>query len=163
MTDHAYFDTPGRGIGGHPFDYDFLVLKRQKGHRPPSADAWQSGVLGNMSGTGGGVGLIWERWCSHFGCLITTSGFKKRLGISYLLVSEHLQNVFRKVVFDFSVPGHRLRHFCFWVLVPIVVASVSNKKTSNLLQSPDQLLSSHATSRSALLRTLGMEPLVSSL
>ena len=85
---------------------------------------------------------------------------KAPLGI---VIAEQLDNVLRQPFFDLVMSGHRLRDFGLRVLIPIMLAAMSNKNTAYAFKLFYQLSSFHAISSSATLKTFGIVPLLNSL
>ncbi|WP_422678751.1 hypothetical protein [Chlorogloeopsis fritschii] len=79
------------------------------------------------------------------------------------LVTKHFDDMFGKLFLNFSMPWNRLRYFCFRILIPVMLTTMTNEYTSHLFEVFDQISSFHDTSSSATFRTLGIVPLVSSL
>jgi hypothetical protein len=80
-----------------------------------------------------------------------------------IVITEHLDNVPCKSVLDLSMPWHRLSNFGFRVLIPVMFATVTDENTTHVLKPFYQFAPFHDISRSATLRTFGIEPLVNSL
>ncbi len=80
-----------------------------------------------------------------------------------IVITEHLDNVLCKSVLDLSMPWHRLSNFGFRVLIPVMFTTVTDENTTHVLKPFYQFAPFHDISRSATLRTFGIEPLVNSL
>jgi hypothetical protein len=66
----------------------------------------------------------------HLPC-ITQSGATPQLGI---IVTKHLNDVFRQVFINFSMSRDGLRYFGSWILIPIMVATVADKDAAHILK-----------------------------
>ena len=77
-------------------------------------------------------------------------------------ILQHLNDMSGQVLFDFSMSRNGLGHPRLWILIPVVPCSVAYEYAPHVRQPPDQVPTFHGTSNSAILRTQGMVPLVSS-
>jgi hypothetical protein len=69
----------------------------------------------------------------------------------------------RQPVFNLTMSGNGLRNFGLWVLIPIMLAAMTNQNTTHTLKRFYQISSFHAISSSATRRTFGIVPLLNSL
>lgn len=77
-------------------------------------------------------------------------------------VLEHLEDVLRQRLFDFSMAWDRLADTRSRVLIPIMPSTVSNENAAVLLDLTNEVTMLHDTCSLATRRTSGMLPLVSS-
>jgi len=50
------------------------------------------------------------------------------------IVTEHFDDVFGKLLLNFSVSKNRLRNFRSWVLIPIMLTAMTNEDTTHFLK-----------------------------
>ena len=87
----------------------------------------------------------------------------KSLGFTGILwVAKELDDVLGEMLFDLSVPRHRLQSARGGIAVPVVLATVPDKDTAETFDCSEKVSSLHATSSWSTLRTPGNSPLVKS-
>ncbi len=79
------------------------------------------------------------------------------------IITEHLNDMFCKRLFNLTMSWYRLRYFSLGVLVPVMFATMTKENTVHLFKLFYQIYPLHAMFSSAILRTFGMVSLVSSL
>jgi hypothetical protein len=80
-----------------------------------------------------------------------------------VVITEHLDYMLYQPFLDLTMPGHRLRDFGLWVLIPIMLAAMANKNTSHIFNCFYQVSSFYNISSSATRSTFGIVPLLNSL
>ena len=55
-------------------------------------------------------------------------------GVLGFIVTEHFDDVFGKLLLNFSVSRNRLRNFRSWVLIPIMLTAMTNEDTTHFLK-----------------------------
>ena len=66
-----------------------------------------------------------------------------------LFFRKHFENMLRKMIFYFFMSRNRLRNFGVWIVIPIMVATMTDKNAAELFDFLDQIAMFHASSSSA--------------
>jgi hypothetical protein len=92
--------------------------------------------------------------------LFAASASNDLLGI---VITEHFYYVLCESLLDLTVPWHRLSNLGCRVLIPVMPVTMTDENTTHAFKSFYQFAPFHDISRSAILRTFGIKPLVKSL